>query len=85
MALENAYQKLREIREEGAPFQSLEALTCVIQEKYANEWLLLLELYELNLLADSEKAPMILAQLETLKKHQPNVAELIDAGLELIQ
>ena len=56
-----------------------------IREKYPNDWLLSVELYELaKNNSDDGFAQAIRTHLETVKLNNPNVGHLIDDGLALV-
>lgn len=79
LRLFNLYQKVREIRDSSDGLDQLEEISSILKEDYPKEWLLRLEIYELN--SDSS----LLDELESLKNESDEKRELIDAGLALIK
>ena len=82
LKLERIYQTIRDVRE-GKELDTLKIneLSKVILKDHSNEWLLLLELYEIT--EDKALKETILNQLERIKSNNPNLTSLIDDGIEL--
>ncbi len=81
-ALEKLYQKLSDYRNDKTSDESL--LTDIFEtciSKHSNEWLLLLELFEIS--KDESLTADILKQLDRIKSTQPHLISLIDDGLKL--
>lgn len=79
--LQNLYAEVRKIRIGGLKGnrQTLSSLFDMVKSTFPKDWLLPLEIYELN--ASSE----ILDHLNSLKQQRPEIAHLIDGGLELLK
>ncbi len=76
--LNNLYASVREIRENNGSKETLLKIFEPLKTDFPNDWLLVLEIYELT------KDKQILDYLEKLKVAKPKVAHLIDGGLKLI-
>jgi len=83
LALEALYLQVRQLRE-SKEFNNLPILFNTIKSQFPNEWLLLLEVYELAHPAMPSLAKECLQLLENIKQQQNNMAHLIDAGLALL-
>ena len=84
-SLNDLYQKIRTIREGKAPTSELPAIFEATQKDFSDEWLLLLEIYELaQNQQDSSLAELSFKLLNGLKKRRPDIAHLIDGGLALL-
>ncbi|MGJ8716403.1 MAG: aromatic amino acid hydroxylase [Maribacter stanieri] len=82
--LESYYKLIRDFREGNNTIISRTKVFEVIQEKYPNDWLLPIEIYELAILSNEKKlAESIKKHLENIKLDQPKLGQLIDDGLEL--
>lgn len=83
--LENLYQNVRNIREGKEASMSLEDIFAQLTENHPKDWLLSVEIAEL-LHKEKEKSiqQQVLAHLDRVKAQRPEVAHLIDGGLELI-
>ena len=79
--LQKLYAEVRKIRIGGLQgnSQTLSSLFDIVKNTFPKDWLLPLEIYELN--ASSE----ILDHLNSLKQQRPEIAHLIDGGLELLK
>lgn len=90
-ALHDLYRKIRELRKSTAKDLNdaqqlqLREIFNKIQSNHANDWLLSLEIYELAASLKNEFAAMVLDHLNNLKSVRPEVAHLIEDGLELIK
>lgn len=86
VALEGYYHQVREYREGRNAYISRGKLFEEIKEKFPNDWLLPVELYELALQGNrSELAKDIKKHLESIKQNRPKVGHLIDDGLLLAE
>ncbi|MBF00015.1 aromatic amino acid hydroxylase [Flavobacterium coralii] len=83
--LENLYQNIRNIREGKEASMSLEDVFAQLTENHPKDWLLSVEIAEL-LHKEKEESMLqqVLAHLDRVKAQRPEVAHLIDGGLELI-
>lgn len=83
--LENLYQNVRNIREGKEAAMSLEDIFAQLTENHPKDWLLSVEIAEL-LHKEKEESMLqqVLAHLDRVKAQRPEVAHLIDGGLELI-
>jgi phenylalanine-4-hydroxylase len=82
--LNSLYGDVKKTRLEKNAIQSTGGATLLelfknVSENYENDWLLPLEIFELT------HSSKILAYLKTLQKRRPEVAHLIEAGLELVK
>ncbi len=83
--LERYYEQIRHFREGSNTTISRNKVFREIREKYPNDWLLSVELYELaKNNSDDGFAQGIRTHLETVKLNNPNVGHLIDDGLALV-
>ncbi len=83
--LESLYKNIRTIREGGKGDLSLEETFHKLTQNHANDWLLSVEIAEL--LHKNNNEPLlnkVLAHLDAVKANRPQVAHLIDGGLDLI-
>ena len=85
LELESLYEAVRNSREGKDTKFSLEAAFDLVQKHHHNDWLLSIEIYELIFHQDPELAKEIKEHLNKLKVRRPDVAHLIDGGLELIE
>ncbi|MFS4457392.1 aromatic amino acid hydroxylase [Maribacter sp. 2304DJ31-5] len=86
--LERLYQQIRDFREEKNTTISRNKVFKEIISHHPNDWLLLVELYELAKMnpengREQGFAREIRSHLETVKRNNPKVGHLIDDGLEL--
>ena len=85
LRLETLYQRIREWREGVDTTISRRKVFQELKEKYPNDWLLSVELYELACKdGNKELASNIIEHLETVKQQNPKVGHLIDDGIELV-
>ena len=83
--LEQYYEQIRHYREGSNTTISRNKVFKEIREKYPNDWLLPVELYELaRNNNDHGFSQEIRTHLETVKLNNPNVGHLIDDGLSLV-
>ena len=82
-ALNNLYKEIRLLREAKRQHESIEiSIDKVFHQLMVNhplDWLLPLEIYELT------QSKEVLAHLNNLKASRPNIAHLIEGGLELVR
>lgn len=79
------YKEVREIRENNSVTEEkLVSVFNTVQKEYADEWLLLVELYELAFKEDFEIQSQIKSHLENLKKNNEKIAHLIEDGIDLV-
>ena len=85
LALEQYYQQVRNYREEKNTFISRSKMFREFKERFAEDWLLPVELYELAVKGNKiALAQDIKNHLKEVKKARPKVAHLIDDGLALV-
>lgn len=81
--LEGFYQNVRDIR--GGATGDLEAIFTKVKESHPNDWLLSVEIAELlHKNKQEELLNKVVLHLDEVKKKRPEVAHLVDGGLELI-
>lgn len=83
--LEGLYREVRIIREENTGIETIEKIFRTVKDNHPKDWLLSVELAEL--LHKNGMEPLkqeVLVHLEKLKVQRPEVAHLIEGGLELI-
>ncbi|MGA9589915.1 MAG: aromatic amino acid hydroxylase [Salegentibacter sp.] len=82
--LESLYEAVRNIREgENAEF-SLDAALEIAKKHHPKDWLLSVEIFELASENDPEMAEATLQHLHDVKKRRPEIAHLIDDGIEMV-
>ncbi|MCW4469513.1 aromatic amino acid hydroxylase [Flavobacterium sp. MFBS3-15] len=83
--LEGLYQNIRSIREGNEQTLNIADTFAKVKERHPNDWLLSVEIAELLNADDAEGLlPEVMAHLDEVKKKRPEVAHLIDGGLDLI-
>ena len=83
--LHKLYKKVRNIREnKKSKFEDLEKIFFEIKSKYRNEWLILLEMYELTYNSKTDLSSELYENLVRLSK-KAEYKELINNGLKLIK
>lgn len=83
--LEGLYQNVRAIREGKEANANLADTFAAVKEKHGNDWLLSVEIAELlHKNNNQELLQQVVLHLDAVKKKRPEVAHLIDGGLELI-
>jgi len=83
--LEGLYQNVRDIRNGKATNSTLFETFAKLKQNHPNDWLLSVELAELlQKQGDRELLQEVIIYLDSLKIKRPEVAHLIDGGLELI-
>tara|TARA_B100000809_G_C15140628_1_gene533099 strand:- start:572 stop:2299 length:1728 start_codon:yes stop_codon:yes gene_type:complete len=78
MELNELYKSVRTIRESKSSQDSLTSIFESLRKNHPSDWLLSIEIYELN------KEKVVLQHLISLKETRPKIAHLIDNGIELI-
>ncbi len=83
--LESLYQNVRNIREGKSGSLSIEETFAKLKHSHPNDWLLSVEIAEL-LHKDNKQDLLqeVMAHLDALKQKRPQVAHLIEGGLDLI-
>jgi len=83
--LERYYEQIRHFREGINTTISRNKVFKEVKEKFPNDWLLPIELYELAINnGDEDFAKEIVVHLEEVKLNTPKVGQLIDDGLQLV-
>lgn len=83
--LDSYYRQVREYREGTNTTISRHKVFEQIADEFPNDWLLSVELYELaKNNGDTDFAKEIAVHLETVKRNNPRVGQLIDDGLQLV-
>lgn len=82
--LESLYESVRNIREGKNTKFSLNAAFDILKKHHLKDWLLSVEIYELAHDKDEKLAAEVLDHLEEVKSRRPEVAHLIDGGVNLI-
>ncbi|AWH85092.1 aromatic amino acid hydroxylase [Flavobacterium album] len=83
--LESLYKNIRDIREGKDGALSIADTFTKLKEKHPNDWLLSVEIAELlHKIKDEVLLQEVMLHLDSVKKKRPEVAHLIDGGLELI-
>ena len=83
--LEGLYQKVRGLREKKITDINLDVIFELVKATHPNDWLLSVEISELLQKEKNQNTlPKVVQHLDQLKKNRPEIAHLIDAGLELI-
>ena len=83
--LESLYEAVRNIREGKNTKFSLEAAFDIVKKHHPKDWLLSVEIFELAHGHDERLANKVADYLGEVKKRRPEVAHLIDNGLELVK
>ena len=83
--LENLYESVRNIRQGKDTKFSLDAAFDLVKKYHPRDWLLSVEIFELVNGKDENLAAQVLEYLEDVKQRRPEVAHLIDNGLELVK
>lgn len=84
LELEALYESVRNSREGKNAEFSIQAAFDLVKKYHTNDWLLSIEIYELANHNDSKLAQEAKKHLEQLKRRRPDVAHLIDGGLDLV-
>jgi phenylalanine-4-hydroxylase len=83
--LESLYQSVRNMREGKNTKFSLQAAFDLVRKYHSKDWLLSVEIFELAHGKDEKLANEVVEYLEDVKKRRPEVAHLVDNGLELVK
>ena len=83
--LESLYESVRNIRQGKNTKFSLDAAFELVKKYHPRDWLLSVEIFELVSGKDEKLAAQVLEHLEDVKQRRPEVAHLIDNGVELIK
>lgn len=84
LELELLYKKVRTLRDSTYSAKDLKAVFNRLSGSHQDDWLLVIELYELTNNLDNRLSEDILSYLNKMKIKKPKIAHLIDNGLELI-
>jgi phenylalanine-4-hydroxylase len=85
LELEKLYAEVRKIREENLSKNVLNSLFLTLKNNHPNDWLLPLEMAELLIHSDEKELFFSIVQhLKNLKINRPEIAHLIEGGLELL-
>ena len=83
--LEKLYQSVRNIRENKTSSTTLKEAFGAVSANHPNDWLLSVEIAELAKKENNtDLSNKVLNHLEKVKSNRPEIAHLIDGGLELI-
>ena len=82
--LEGLYAKVRQCREMQDSTVDLAGLVASIEQSYSEEWLLLLEIYELVQGQEVRLSDKVLRLLNAIKVKRKNLIELIEEGVRLV-
>lgn len=85
LELESLYEAVRNVREGNNTKFSLQAAFDIAKKHHTTDWLLSVEIYELIFQQDPKFAVEIKEHLEKLKGRRPDVAHLIDGGIDLVE
>ncbi len=81
--LENLYQNIRDRREGRKTDLSVQDVFQKLKQNHPNDWLLSVEIAELlHLSNNKQELQEVLAHLDDVKNRRPEIAHLIDGGLE---
>lgn len=83
--LESLYEAVRNIRNGENTKFSLEAAFDIVRKHHPKDWLLSVEIYELAVEDDQRFTAEVKKHLEEVKKLRPNIAHLIDDGIEMAE
>ncbi|TBW30209.1 aromatic amino acid hydroxylase [Gramella sp. KN1008] len=83
--LESLYESVRNIRNGENTKFSLQAAFDIVKKHHPKDWLLSVEIYELAMEDDQKLAREVKSYLEELKKSRPEVAHLIEDGIEMTE
>ena len=83
LELEQLYQQVRAVRSEKLTTEVLKEIIPKVLKKHPNEWLLLLEIYELLHPSHSSLTEQIQSALQQIIVVDPTKATLIEEGLKL--
>ena len=83
--LESLYESVRNIRNGENTKFSLNAAFDIAKKDHPKDWLLSVEIYELAVDKDPKLAEEVKTRLEELKTQRPEIAHLIDDGIEMTE
>jgi phenylalanine-4-hydroxylase len=83
LKLQEIYGRVREIRESGVGKEELADLFNILKNEYPEDWLAVLEIFEIVKNSDSELQTEVLSYLNRLKEN-PEYSKLIEDGLYVI-
>ncbi len=83
--LESLYRSIRNIRNGENTKFSLNAAFDIVKKHHPKDWLLSVEIYELATENDPKLAEEVKSRLQEIKKERPEVAHLIDDGIEMTE
>ncbi len=83
--LESLYKSVSNIRHGENTKFSLNAAFDILKKHHKNDWLLAIEIYELAVDDDQSLADEVKAYLLELKKRRPEIAHLIEDGIEMTE
>ena len=83
--LESLYESVRNIRNGENTKFSLQAAFDIVKKHHPKDWLLSVEIFELAVEDDPKLAGVVKSRLEDLKRSRPEVAHLIDDGIEMTE
>ncbi len=83
--LESLYESVRNIRNGENTKFSLQAAFDIVKKHHPKDWLLSIEIYELATEDDQSLASEVKDHLLNLKKSRPEVAHLIEDGIEMTE
>ena len=80
------YQKIRDIRKNNSIDEAnIGSIYEKIRRNFPYEWLILVEIYELCELNGLSLAKEIMNHLQDIKQEKPEIAHLIDSGVEIVE
>ena len=83
--LESLYQAVRNLRNGENTKFSLQAAFDILKKHHSRDWLLAVEIYELAVESDPNLAKEAREHLQNVKSERPEVAHLIDGGMDLVE
>jgi phenylalanine-4-hydroxylase len=83
--LESLYLSVRNIRNGENTKFSLEAAFDILRKHHTRDWLLAVEIYELAMDSDQKLAKEVREHLQNVRTSRPEVAHLIDGGIDLVE
>ncbi|HSI71300.1 MAG TPA: aromatic amino acid hydroxylase [Gillisia sp.] len=83
--LESLYQAVRNLRNGENTKFSLQAAFDILKKHHSRDWLLAVEIYELAVESDPNLAKEVREHLQNVKSERPEVAHLIDGGMDLVE
>lgn len=83
--LESLYEAVRNIRNGENTKFSLQAAFDIATKHHPKDWLLTVEIYEIAMEDDPKLAEKVKSRLQVLKQERPEVAHLIEDGMEMTE